>query len=109
MRDNTVVKLDWDRPAFPDLGRIVRLCQRSGYRVCGIGSRPSPGGKGWHLWIVTTPKPKSLQEVVALQAILGSDPWREAVTLYRVNRATTRDLRRMANVLYAPSPARRKG
>lgn len=108
MRDNTTLKVDWDRKEFPDVARLVRLFRRAGYRLVAVGTRRSPSGNGWHLWIVTTPKPKSLQEVVALQVMAGSDPWREAMVLYRANRAVSPLMRNMVNVLYAPCRERRR-
>jgi len=108
MRDNTILKVDWDDKTCPSISRMGRLLRRAGYRLVACGVRRSPSGTGWHLWLVTTPKPKSLVEVVALQAIVGSDPWREAMTLYRAKRAVTPLMRKMVNVLYAPCSERRK-
>lgn len=107
--DDSTVKLDWDHKRRPSLRRMVRLCDRAGYRLVAFAERRSPGGEGWHCWLVLSPRPATMVEVVALQAILGSDPWREAVTLYRAKRANTKQLRRMVNVLYAPCAERRKG
>jgi len=105
---DTILKLDFDRSTHPPIRRLVRLLDRAGYRAVSMGFRRSPSGTGWHVWVVTTPAPKSLIEVVALQAILGSDPWREAVTLYRAERSTTPLLKKMANVLYQPCKERRR-
>lgn len=85
----------------PTVSAICGLCKRAGYAVEAIGERRSPGGRGWHLTIDLSPRPRTMVEVVALQAILGSDPWREAVTLYRSRQAWDKLSRRMANVLYS--------
>jgi hypothetical protein len=103
-----IIKLDYDRPQHPPIRRLCRLLERAGYRPVSMGFRRSPSGKGWHCWIVTEPTPKSLVEVVALQAILGSDPFREAVTLQRARVARGPIMRKMVNVLYAPCVERRK-
>ena len=108
MRANTTLKIDWDDRTCPQSHRFARLLARAGYRLVGCAVRRSPSGRGWHVWLVTTPKPKSLQEVVALQAMCGSDPWREAMTLFRANHATTPKMREMANVLYTPCKERRR-
>jgi hypothetical protein len=50
-----------------------------------IVRRRSPSGSGWHLVLTVVPEPQSPVEVVALQAILGSDPLREACNLHRAN------------------------
>lgn len=108
--DEACLKLDIDRRRrVPDLFVIRRKCERAGYRVEGIAVRRSPSGRGWHVWVHVVPTPATLTEVVALQAICGSDPWREAATLYRAMRAWDTESRRMANVLYTPSTFRQHG
>lgn len=106
-RKLSVLKLDVDAGMpRPSLARLCGLCRRAGYTVEAVGERRSPGGRGWHLTITVSPRPRSLVEIVALQAILGSDPWREAVTLYRARTAWDVESREMANVLYARKGAR---
>ena len=90
----------------PSLAVICGRCRRAGYAVTAVSERRSPGGKGWHLTVDLEPRPRTMVEVVALQAILGSDPWREAVTLYRCRQAWDADSREMANVLYSQKIAR---
>lgn len=92
----------------PTLVGICGLCKRAGYAVIAVSERRSPGGKGWHLTVDLEPRPRTMVEVVALQAILGSDAWREAVTLYRCRQARNADEREMANVLYSRKVARGK-
>ncbi|MGH9892342.1 MAG: hypothetical protein ACREA0_10235 [bacterium] len=69
-----------------------------------VGECVSPSGKGWHLWVWIDPPPRSACETVALQLLLGSDPYREA---YNLNRARAVDAGLVAqfwaerwNVLY---------
>lgn len=108
-RTEATVRLDIDagheRPRLVDL---VGLCKRAGYAIVALSERRSPGGKGWHLTMELDPRPRTMVEVVALQAICGSDPWREAVTLYRSREAWNADSRRLANVLYARKLAKGK-
>jgi len=99
--------IDAGRPR-PKLVDICGLCKRAGYEVVAMSERRSPGGKGWHLTIDLEPRPRTMVEVVALQAILGSDAWREAVTLYRCRCAWDKESRALANVLYSRKVARGK-
>ena len=49
--------------------------------------RPSPSGRpGRHHVVVTMPRPVSPMERIALQAILGSDPIREMLSWFRIER-----------------------
>ncbi len=101
-RRDATVKVDWDDSKEPDLGVMCAKLSRAGYAAVDVTLRPSPGGHGWHVLIDVEPAPTSPMEVVALQAILGSDPWREAM---QVNRARAYAhvpswMRRVWNVLY---------
>lgn len=107
-REQAILKLDVDRARCPTWKRLRFILSRGGYGLNGVIARKSPSGKGWHLWIEVTPRPRTRVEVVALQAILGSDPLREAVTLMRA-KATARMpawADNWWNVLYQPSRAR---
>lgn len=63
---------------------LWRRLQWAGYHVTRWHRRPSPSGTGTHIKLWVVPEPSSAMEVVALQAILGSDPYREASNLGRV-------------------------
>lgn len=99
-----LVKLDVDRRQRLSLRTLLRKLDRTGFRLCALGERRSPSGKGWHYWLVLDPLPRSRYCVVALQAILGSDLWREAAVLgrARVARRTPAFARSWWNVLYEP-------
>lgn len=78
------LKLDIDEGMErPTVNRINRKLWRAGFQVVRMNKRFSPGGTGWHIEIEVDPEPESLEVVVALQTILGSDPMREACNLYR--------------------------
>lgn len=106
--DNALLKLDLDRRRPPSIRRLRFLLGRAGYRLGALVMRRSPSGRGWHVWIETDPRPRHPAEVVALQSILGSDPTREAVTLYRgmAWQRTPAFAREWWNVLYTPDRAR---
>lgn len=100
-----MVKLDWDRGTVPpDVGTLTWLLGRAGFRPVALMQKRSPGGRGWHGWLIVRPVP-SFVEIVALQAILGSDPSREACNLARAVLAPTLHARqrRRWNVTYAAS------
>lgn len=100
---SVLLKLDIDAGMpFPSNKRIDLLLARAGYRRDGITRRRSPGGAGWHVVVSVLPTPASPLEVVALQAILGSDPLREACNLNRAQRYETASpfWRARWNVLY---------
>jgi hypothetical protein len=95
--------LDIDRGVpVPKVGRLCLLLRRAGYRPVWLMQKRSRSGKGWHLVLKVTPRPKSATEVVALQAILGSDVMREACNLRRavLLPMMPRWARKMWNVLY---------
>lgn len=103
------VKLDIDRATDrPPLWVLSKKLARAGYRITLMSEARSPSGKGWHITLDLKPKPSSAMEVVALQAVLGGDPWREAMQITRA-RAFTRCrpwMREMWNVLYLPDSRR---
>lgn len=95
----------------PDNHELETRLRRAGYEIAGIWRRPSPSGEGEHITIELAPEPASEMEIVALQAVCGSDPFREACNVQRV-----RNLDRVPewwrerwNVLYAPGGRRETG
>lgn len=103
------VKLDYDTAPLTYMEMRFRL-KRAGYEILSVQRRVSPGGAGTHVELHLSPAPTSAVEVVALQAILGSDPFREACNLRRAKHA---DMgadpywRERWNVLYLPHQRRR--
>lgn len=99
------LKLDIDagmpRPTLYDLRRRL---YRAGYRIQWLSECRSPGGRGWHLTLCVRPSPRTALEVVALQAILGSDPDREACNCWRARMLRDNEIsgfwRERWNVLY---------
>jgi len=100
-----IIKLDHD-PHAPRLSlrELVRRASRANRTLVAVGERRSPSGRGWHRWVVVRPAPRTAVEVVALQLLFGSDPYREA---YCLNRAVAVDGKRVSsywqrnfNVLY---------
>lgn len=84
-RSQAILKLDFDTAKEPDLGVLVQRLARAGYIPIDTVLRRSPSGKGWHVLMEVEPRPRTAMEVVALQAVLGSDPWREAMQIARAN------------------------
>lgn len=79
-----LIKLDIDRGRrMPSDRKIDRRLARAGYQRVWITRKRSPSGKGWHVVLAVSPQPTDPREVVALQAVLGSDPAREACNLFR--------------------------
>lgn len=80
-----IIKLDHDPHARRlSLRELVKRAKRAHRTIVALGERRSPSGRGWHRWLVVSPAPRSPLELVALQLLFGSDPYREA---YLVNRA----------------------
>lgn len=101
-RGQDVVKLDIDGHRRPSMSDLARKLGRAGYRVEWMSECRSPRGRGWHLQLRLRPRPTTAEEVVALQAILGSDLLREACNLHRARMLpkVTPFWRRRWNVLY---------
>ena len=101
--EQAAIKLDIDGPA-PSVNELVRLLIRAGYKPFAMWYGRSPSGKGWHVVIHVRPRPTSPHEVVALQAILGGDPNREAMQMERAKAfpSVPMFMRDAWNVLYAP-------
>lgn len=108
MTNLSVLKIDLD-PGDPvyALDHVVGLLQRANKRAVWLMQERSRSGKGWHLWLKVRPACADLMEVVALQAILGSDRYREANNVCRVRTLAKLPRSRRAfwrdrlNVLYA--------
>lgn len=79
-----VLKLDIDaHMERPKLPHIMHKLWRAGFGVQWMSEKQSPSGTGWHIEMQLDPEPENTEVVAALQAILGSDPLREACNLYR--------------------------
>lgn len=103
------LKLDIDRARDrPPLWVLSKKLARAGYRIVLMGESRSPSGKGWHITLDVEPKPTTAMEVVALQAVLGGDPWREAMQVARARAFPhcPRFMRDSWNVLYLPDSRR---
>lgn len=76
-----LLMIDWDRPRLPAMWEIFRV-----FHMLQIGRpewiRYDRTRHGWHVLIKLPAKLPKLAQV-ALQAILGSDPRRESLNLYR--------------------------
>lgn len=100
-----ILRLDIDagRP-LPSLERSVILLRRAGYRILWWSEERSPGGRGHHVELRVSPRPKTAMTVTALQTILGSDPYREACNVQRARmvdeKRVSRWWRSRWNVLY---------
>lgn len=100
----TILKLDIDRRReLPSLAQLCALLRRSGHRPRWLRYSRSSSGEGWHLRLAVSPT-CTLAETIALQAILGSDVYREANNLMRARQVdrVPKFWRRSAcvNVLY---------
>ena len=90
MDEGLELRVDYDSPGrgrqapLVPYRKIVARLLRAGYEVQEYTRRRSPGGRGWHVIIRLKPEPRDPMEVVALQAICGSDPLREASNVQRV-------------------------
>lgn len=98
-----LVKVDID-PGEPvySLQHMCQLLARGGRRLLWMRQERSASGKGWHLTLRLTPPCSGPMEVVAWQAILGSDRYREACNVLRVRalKYVSRYWRERWNVLY---------
>lgn len=73
--------IDVDSHAVPRLRKVWTVLRMCDLRPRSIECHRTR--RGWHLLIVLT-RTLLPSERVALQAVLGSDPWREALNLMRV-------------------------
>lgn len=97
----TVLKLDHDKPTYPRQWnmRLNWLARRMGWRLIAFALSRSENG-GWHGEVLIKGRlhPK---DVVAAQAIMGSDWAREGYNLMRTNSPALRGIwRNRFNVLY---------
>ena len=89
-RPELELRLDYDSPGrgrqspLVPYPKIVARLMRAGFEIQEYNRRRSPSGHGWHVIIRLTPAPRDPMEVIALQAICGSDPLREASNVRRV-------------------------
>ena len=101
-KELAVIKLDFDNRKLVPWKRIGQLLGRAGYKITRNDVRQSK--RGLHVWLSLDPQPRTPFEVVAIQAILGSDPLRESMNLLRARRfwQTPGFARSWFNVLYTP-------
>jgi len=101
-REQAQVKLDLDGCDAPDMEAVRRLVSRAGYSIVEMSERTSPSGTGRHVVLNVSPRPIHPMEVVALQAICGSDPYREAMQMHRARAfaKAPKWMRDIWNVLY---------
>jgi hypothetical protein len=98
-----ILKVDWDAHAEAlTVNDVCGRLRRAGYRIRWWKEEYSPSGRGRHLTLQLTPKPRTPMEVVALQALLASDPYREACNVQRVRLLPkiSRHWRKRWNVFY---------
>ena len=93
--------LDFDGTnSAPQCKHIDAILRAAGMRILQVKRKNSPGGNGRHVHVTISPKLQPC-EIVALQAILGSDPFREAHNLKRVREGWPQsDWGKNWNVLY---------
>lgn len=78
---NRTLYLDMDQPASPRLAPIFAICRIVGVRPMWIEYRRTQNG--WHVVLVLRDRLERA-EIVALQALCGSDKRRETLNLMRV-------------------------
>jgi hypothetical protein len=89
---------DYDGRRRPDLERVWATAHMLDARIEWL--RLDKTNRGWHL-IVRWRRKWQPAQIVALQAILGSDPAREALNLMRtLAKPAGRDEARFWNILY---------
>ena len=89
-----VLKIDYDShnsPRLP-LTELLRRAARARVRIVAVAECRSPSGRGWHRWVIVSPRPRTKIEMVALQLLFGSDPLREAYCLNRARRIDRGDV-----------------
>jgi len=87
------IKLDYDKGMkVPLQSRMAWLAARAGLTLLTYDKRRSPSGTGWHVLVTVTPSPCTCMEVVALQAVFGSDPKREACNINRARMVDTKQV-----------------
>ncbi len=103
--NRNLIKIDIDSKRCPRLPGLLAKLKRAGYMPRWYSQCKSPSGNGWHLTFKLAPVPQRAEEVVAIQVMLGSDPFREACNLYRARMLphVSSYWRDRWNVLYARS------
>lgn len=96
-----LIDVDEGMPRLSNSTLRARLA-RAGYYTWCINRRTSPGGKGEHIRIRVYPTPPTAMEIVALQAVCGSDPLRESSNILRARNLpkVPKFWQRRWNVLY---------
>lgn len=80
-----LIKIDVDPGhVMLSLPHMRNLLDRAGYRLVRRWRERSGSGKGWHVYVRIDPPTSGPMELVALQAVLGSDRYREACNVHRV-------------------------
>jgi len=80
-----ILRIDVDADArLLTLSELHGRLRRAGKRALWLLQERSRSLRGWHVTVRVSPPCCSLAELVALQAICGSDPYREANNLLRV-------------------------
>jgi hypothetical protein len=110
------LKLDIDRARRTPRWKLDRLAAIVHLEIVHVVDERSPGGKGWHSWVTVRSLDEKAgwrpTEIVALQLLFGSDPWREAYTLHRARlveaKAVAPYWRTRFNVFYATSDKRKR-
>lgn len=107
-----VLRVDWDaHDGTLSVGEVCKRLRRAGFRVVWWAEEYSPSGRGRHLTLRLRPGPKDPMTVTALQAILNSDPLREACNVARARVLDKTDAfwRKRWNVFYRRLTSNRKG
>jgi hypothetical protein len=85
--ESALLRIDVDSDArLLTLSELHGRLRRAGKRVLWLCQTRSRSLRGWHLTIRVSPPCRSLEELIALQAVCGSDPYREANNLLRARR-----------------------
>lgn len=85
--------LDYDEGMkLPTIAHLKWLAARAGVKIVKNGFKISPSGKGYHCFVIVDPAPRTCMEVVALQAVFGSDPKREACNVNRARMVDTKQV-----------------
>lgn len=86
--------------SWPTAREIVAMrLSRAGYRITASSFERSTNG--FHVKLELEPAPGSPMEIVALQAVCGSDPLRESCNVQRAREVEAMDVRCMASRLLA--------
>lgn len=79
-----ILKIDVDAgERVLSVAEIQGRLARAGKKVRWLKQERSRSGQGWHISVCVSPPCDSFLELVVLQAVCGSDPYREANNLMR--------------------------